>query len=65
MLNIKYTPVEDIIVSQTNYDLVIDGEEVEYDGVVVTTPHQTFMKWFEHDRLSTISRQWILHQLQQ
>lgn len=49
-VEIKYnTPIEDIIVSQTNYDLVIDGEEVEYDGVVVTTPHQTFMKWFEHD----------------
>ncbi|WP_312632141.1 protoporphyrinogen oxidase, partial [Mammaliicoccus sciuri] len=43
------TPIDDIVISQTNYELVVDDEKNIYDSVLVTTPHQTFMKWFGND----------------
>ncbi|PHK50842.1 protoporphyrinogen oxidase [Staphylococcus edaphicus] len=43
------TPIEDIIVSQTNYEVKTASDTHVYDSVLVTTPHQTFMKWFGND----------------
>ena len=43
------TKVEDIIVSQRDYQVVVDGKNEVYDGVLVTTPQQVFMQWFNHD----------------
>ena len=49
-VDIKYnTKVEDIIVSQRDYQVVVDGKNELYDGVLVTTPQQVFMQWFNHD----------------
>ncbi|MCU5746813.1 protoporphyrinogen oxidase [Staphylococcus sp. SQ8-PEA] len=49
-IEIKYnTPIRDIIVSQTNYDLILEDDQVETDGVIITTPHQSFIQWFEQD----------------
>lgn len=49
-VDIKYnTKVEDIIVSQRDYQVVVDGKNEVYDGVLVTTPQQVFMQWFNHD----------------
>lgn len=49
-VNIRYqTPVEDIITSQQNYGVVVNGQTESFDGVLVTTPHQVFMKWFDND----------------
>ncbi|PTE43241.1 protoporphyrinogen oxidase [Staphylococcus equorum] len=43
------TPIQDIIVSQKSYEIVTAESKIEYDGVLVTTPHQTFMQWFSND----------------
>ncbi|MEP9852326.1 protoporphyrinogen oxidase [Staphylococcus aureus] len=49
-VKIKYnTPVHDIIGSQKMYDIVTEETKTQYDSVLVTTPHQTFMKWFGND----------------
>lgn len=49
-VDIQYnTKVEDIIVSQRDYQVVVDGKNEVYDGVLVTTPQQVFMQWFNHD----------------
>ena len=43
------TPIQDIIVAQKSYEIVTAESKIEYDGVLVTTPHQTFMQWFSND----------------
>lgn len=43
------TPIQDIIVAQKSYEIVTSETKTEYDGVLVTTPHQTFMQWFGND----------------
>ena len=43
------TPLQDIIVAQKSYEIVTAESKIEYDGVLVTTPHQTFMQWFGND----------------
>ncbi|MEB7433296.1 protoporphyrinogen oxidase [Staphylococcus pasteuri] len=49
-VNIEYNAkVEDIIISQTDYQVIVDGKKEFYDGVLVTTPQQVFMDWFNHD----------------
>ncbi|WP_436879376.1 protoporphyrinogen oxidase [Staphylococcus arlettae] len=49
-VNFKYnTPVKDIEVSQQSYHLHLDNEVQEYDGLIVATAHEAFMKWFDHD----------------
>ena len=47
----KYqTHVEDIIINNDNYEIVTDQYSEQFDGILITTPHQTFMKWFNHDQ---------------
>ena len=49
-VHIKYnTPVEDIHIHNDNYEIVTHNSRETFDGLLVTTPHQTFMKWFNHD----------------
>lgn len=49
-VHIKYnTPVEDIHINDENYEIVTKRSRETFDGLLVTTPHQTFMKWFNHD----------------
>ncbi|NJH65091.1 protoporphyrinogen oxidase [Staphylococcus agnetis] len=43
------TRVENLIRQQKGYNVVAHGDTVFYDGVIVTTPHQVFHKWFEAD----------------
>ncbi|MDK9871173.1 MAG: protoporphyrinogen oxidase [Staphylococcus equorum] len=43
------TPIQDIIVAQKSYEIVTSETKTEYDGVLVATPHQTFMQWFGND----------------
>ncbi|UXU55838.1 protoporphyrinogen oxidase [Staphylococcus agnetis] len=43
------TPIENLIRQQKGYNVVTHGDTVFYDGVIVTTPHQVFHKWFEAD----------------
>ncbi|NJH98819.1 protoporphyrinogen oxidase [Staphylococcus agnetis] len=43
------TRVENLIRQQKGYNVVAHGDTVFYDGVIVTTPHQVFHKWFEGD----------------
>ena len=43
------TPVDDIVVSQKDYEIILEDNKEKFDGVLVTTPHQVFMKWFSHD----------------
>lgn len=43
------TPIENLIRQQKGYNVVAHGDTVFYDGVIVTTPHQVFHKWFEAD----------------
>ena len=64
-VKMKYqTHVEDIIINNDNYEIVTDQYSEQFDGILITTPHQTFMKWFNHDQaLNTLTR-WILLQLQ-
>ncbi|MCI2875654.1 protoporphyrinogen oxidase [Staphylococcus hominis] len=48
--HIKYnTPVEDIHIHNDKYEIVTHNSRDTFDGLLVTTPHQTFMKWFNHD----------------
>ncbi|MDS3914179.1 protoporphyrinogen oxidase, partial [Staphylococcus hominis] len=49
-VHFKYnTPVEDIHIHNDNYEIVTHNSRKTFDGLLVTTPHQTFMKWFNHD----------------
>lgn len=49
-VDIKYnTPVEDIHIHDDNYEIITNNSRDAFDGLLVTTPHQTFMKWFNHD----------------
>ncbi|PTK65532.1 protoporphyrinogen oxidase [Staphylococcus borealis] len=49
-VTIRYqSPVNDIHINKDNYEIVIDQGSEQFDGVLITTPHQTFMKWFNHD----------------
>lgn len=50
-VEIKYnTPVSTIRKNQKSYDLVIDDNSTfSHDGLLITTPHETFTKWFEND----------------
>ncbi|MEQ6029993.1 protoporphyrinogen oxidase [Staphylococcus saccharolyticus] len=49
-VSIRYnTPVDDIVVSQKDYEIILEDNKEKFDGVLVTTPHQVFMKWFSHD----------------
>ncbi|MCO4339496.1 protoporphyrinogen oxidase [Staphylococcus agnetis] len=43
------TPIENLIRQQKGYNVVTHGDTVFYNGVIVTTPHQVFHKWFEAD----------------
>ncbi|MDG0844118.1 protoporphyrinogen oxidase [Staphylococcus equorum] len=43
------TPIQDITVAQKSYEIVTAETKIEYDGALVTTPHQTFMQWFGND----------------
>lgn len=43
------TPVNDIVSSQVGYDIVTDEDKLTFDRILVTTPHQTFMQWFDND----------------
>ncbi|SUK12788.1 protoporphyrinogen oxidase [Staphylococcus agnetis] len=43
------TPIENLIRQQKGYNVVTHGDTIFYDGVIVTTPHQVFHKWFEAD----------------
>lgn len=43
------TPIENLIRQQKGYNVVTHDDTVFYDGVIVTTPHQVFHKWFEAD----------------
>ncbi len=43
------TRVNDITQSQKHYHLHFTNQKIAFDGVLVTTPHQTFIKWFEND----------------
>ncbi|MCO4328170.1 protoporphyrinogen oxidase [Staphylococcus hyicus] len=47
----KYnTPVKDLIGEQKGYNVVTSNEtSTFFDGVIVTTPHHVFHKWFETD----------------
>lgn len=50
-VKMKYqTHVEDIIINNDNYEIVTDQYSEQFDGILITTPHQTFMKWFNHDQ---------------
>ena len=49
-VNIRYnTQVRDIKVSQKDYEILLKDSSETFDGVLVTTPQQVFMKWFSHD----------------
>ncbi|WP_278925379.1 protoporphyrinogen oxidase [Staphylococcus auricularis] len=49
-VEIKYnTAVKDIIVAQRNYEILTEDEHVDYDGVIITTPHQAIVQWFGDD----------------
>ncbi|MBO1199203.1 protoporphyrinogen oxidase [Staphylococcus simiae] len=49
-VNIKYqTAVDDIVSTQQHYDIVCGDYTEQYDGVLVTTPHQVFLQWFGQD----------------
>ncbi|MBF7024595.1 protoporphyrinogen oxidase [Staphylococcus kloosii] len=49
-VHIQYnTPIEDVIVSQQNYKLVMDEGDKTYDGIIIATPHEVFMNWFKED----------------
>ncbi|MDY4022113.1 protoporphyrinogen oxidase [Staphylococcus borealis] len=49
-VTIRYqSPVNDIQINKDNYEIVTDQGSEQFDGVLITTPHQTFMKWFNHD----------------
>ncbi|GGI40591.1 protoporphyrinogen oxidase [Mammaliicoccus stepanovicii] len=43
------TPVQNFTQKENKSFLTINNEEIEYDGVIVTTPHQHFVKWFKDD----------------
>ncbi|PNZ26143.1 protoporphyrinogen oxidase [Staphylococcus petrasii] len=50
-VTIRYnTPVEDIKIYEDNYEIITNSGSEQFDGLLVTTPHQTFMKWFNHDQ---------------
>ncbi|WP_425255537.1 protoporphyrinogen oxidase [Mammaliicoccus sciuri] len=42
-------PVQNLEEKDNKTVLTINNEEHEYDGVIVTIPHQHFVKWFEDD----------------
>ena len=49
-VNIQYnTPIDDVIVSQQKYELVIGENDKTYDGIIIATPHEVFMNWFKED----------------
>lgn len=49
-VNIQYnTPIDDVIVSQQKYELVIGEDNKTYDGIIIATPHEVFMNWFKED----------------
>lgn len=49
-VTIRYqSPVNDIHINKDKYEIVTDQGSEQFDGVLITTPHQTFMKWFNHD----------------
>ena len=49
-VTIRYnSAVEDIVTKKGEYDIKIGDSSETFDGLLVTTPHQTFMKWFNHD----------------
>ncbi|WP_323704472.1 protoporphyrinogen oxidase [Mammaliicoccus sp. Dog046] len=41
--------VEKVVERKDKTVLTVNGEEHEYDGVIITIPHQHFVKWFEDD----------------
>lgn len=49
-VKIQYNiPIDDVIVSQQNYKLVIGDSHKNYDGVIIATPHEVFRNWFKED----------------
>lgn len=49
-VNIQYnTPIDDVIVSQQKYELVIGEDNKTYDGIIIATLHEVFMNWFKED----------------
>lgn len=49
-VKIKYnTAIDDVIVSQQNYKLIIGDDSKTYDGIIIATPHEVFMNWFKED----------------
>ena len=49
-VTIRYnSAVEDIVTKKGEYDIKIGDSSETFDGLLITTPHQTFMKWFNHD----------------
>nr|WP_277395398.1 protoporphyrinogen oxidase [Staphylococcus epidermidis] len=50
-VHIRYnTPVKDILISQKDYEILLEDDSKEkFNGLLVTTPHQVFLNWFSHD----------------
>lgn len=49
-VHIRYhSSVTDIHLNKHDYEVVTDNTNESFDALLVTTPHQTFMKWFSHD----------------
>ncbi|MCG7338369.1 protoporphyrinogen oxidase [Staphylococcus sp. ACRSN] len=50
-VEIKYnTPISEIRKKQKSYELINDDSNIyRHDGLLITTPHETFTKWFEKD----------------
>lgn len=49
-VTIRYnSPIDDIKFDNNQYQVVVNGDYQMFDGILVTTPHQVFMKWFEND----------------
>lgn len=65
-MTIRYnTTVDDIITSQKQYKIVYsDRLEEVYDGVLVTTPHQVFLNWFDKIQHLITLKRWIVRLLQ-
>lgn len=61
-VHIRYnTPVKDILISQKDYEILLEDDSKEkFNGLLVTTPHQVFLNWFSHDPAFDYFKTWIL-----
>ena len=61
-VHIRYnTPVKDILISQKDYEILLEDDSKEkFNGLLVTTSHQVFLNWFSHNPAFDYFKTWIL-----